>query len=167
MTVIATAACACGNVEFHARGAPIVSAACYCDDCHAGSRQIEALPNAAPALDADGGSEYILYRKDRVTCTKGSSLLKNYKIRADSKTNRVVASCCNSAMMLSFEDSRHWVTMFRKRFSGELPPLEMRICTKFKPENVELPNDLPNYKVFSFKLVGRLLAARIAMLLGR
>ena len=38
------ARCTCGNVEVEAVGAPILSVACYCDDCQKGSRQIEALP---------------------------------------------------------------------------------------------------------------------------
>jgi hypothetical protein len=38
--------CSCGQVECEATGAPIVTVACYCDDCQEGSRQIEELPNA-------------------------------------------------------------------------------------------------------------------------
>ena len=56
--------CSCGSVEVELIGRPIVCAACYCRDCDAGSRQIEALPNATPVRDADGATSYILYRKD-------------------------------------------------------------------------------------------------------
>jgi len=62
-----TASCSCGSVELEAVGAPIASVVCYCDDCQEGSRQIEALPNARPVQDPDGGTAYVLYRKDRVT----------------------------------------------------------------------------------------------------
>ena len=86
---------------------------CYCDDCQEGSRQIEALPNARPAQDPDGGTAYVVYRKDRLRCSRGASLLKGYKIRTISTTNRVIATCCNSAMFLNFDDGKHWVDAMR------------------------------------------------------
>src|ERR1700737_3023290 len=143
-----TARCTCGNVEFEAIGAPIASLVCYCDDCQEGSRQIEALPNARLVQYPDGGTAYILYRKDRVKCSTGAQLLKGHKIREKSATNRVVATCCNSAMAMKFDDARHWVAMYRARFQGDIPPLQMRICTKFKPENAEVRSDVPSYRPF-------------------
>src|SRR5271165_6291620 len=139
-----TARCSCGSVELEAIGAPILSVACYCDDCEEGSRQIEALPNARPVREADGGTAYIVFRKDRFGCTAGAPLLKPYKISESSATSRVVATCCNSPMFLGFDDARHWVSAYRGRFHGDAPPLQMRICTKFRTADVALPNDLPN-----------------------
>ncbi len=161
------ASCSCGSVELNAFGAPIVSSVCHCDDCQTGSRQIEALPGAGPVLDAYGGTAYILYRKDRIECSKASALLKNYKIRETSATNRVVATCCNSAMFIRFDRGPFWVSAYRARFRGDLPPLEMRICTRFKPEDVVLPNDLPSYRGYPLRLMVRLLTAGAAMLLRR
>lgn len=160
-----TASCSCGSVELEVIGAPISSVVCYCDDCQEGSRQIEALPNARPVQDPDGGTAYILYRKDRIKCSRGALLLKSHKIREKSATNRVVATCCNSAMFLNFDDGKHWVSMYRARFQGDIPPLQMRICTKFKPENGDVPNDVRSYSTFPLKFLAKLLAARIAMLL--
>jgi len=162
-----TARCSCGSVEFEAIGTPITSVVCYCDDCQEGSRQIEAFPNAAPVRDTDGGTAYILYRKDRVKCSRGAELLKRHKIREKSATNRVVATCCNSPMMLNFDDSKWWISVYRARVQGDLPPLQMRICTRFKPENGDLPNDVPSYSTFPLKFLAKQLAARIAMLLHR
>jgi hypothetical protein len=51
-----TAQCSCGSVELEIIGAPIISVVCYCDDCQEGARQIEALPNARPVRDPDGGT---------------------------------------------------------------------------------------------------------------
>ncbi len=161
------ARCVCGSVEFEATGAPINCVACYCDDCQEGARQIEALPNAPLVRDPDGGTAYVLYRKDRVRCSRGTELLKNCKIRPKSDTNRVVATCCNSAMLLSFDDSKHWVDLYRSRIQGEVAPVQMRICTKFAPEGSKIPNDVPVYPGFSVRFIGKLLRARIAMLLGR
>ncbi len=97
------ASCACGAVELEAFGKPIVSSVCYCSDCQKGAAQIEALPHAGPVRDPDGGTAYILYRKDRIACTKGAERLKSYKLKETSATNRVVATCCNSAMFLNFD----------------------------------------------------------------
>src|SRR6202011_3757386 len=91
-----TASCSCGSVELEAIGAPITSVVCYCDDWQEGSRSLQALPNARPVQDPDGGTEYILYRKDRVKCSGRAVLLKCYKIRDKSASSRVVAPCCNS-----------------------------------------------------------------------
>ena len=78
---IMTATCACGRVELKAFGRPIVSSVCYCDDCQKGARQIEALPDAGAVSDPDGGTAYVLYRKDRFECSKGGDLLKRYKLK--------------------------------------------------------------------------------------
>jgi hypothetical protein len=161
------ALCACGSVELETSGTPITSAVCYCDDCQEGARLIEALPGAGPVQDRDGGTAYVLYRKDRVRWTKGSALLKSYKIRETSATNRVVAACCNSAMLLNFDDSKHWVDVYRARLCGDVPPLQMRVFTKFRPDNGDLVGEVPSYATFSPKFVMKLLAARIAMILGR
>lgn len=160
-----TARCSCGGVELEAIGAPITSVACYCDDCQEGSRQIEALPNARPVRDPDGGIAYVLYRKDRVECSRGVQFLQRCKITEKLATNRVVATCCNSAMFMNFDDSKHWVPVYRASLQGDAPPLEMRVQTKFKPAGSDLPNDVPSYPAWPLKFMAKLVAARIAMLL--
>ena len=66
--------CSCGQVECEATRAPIVTVACYCDDCQKGSRQIEELPNAPRVRDADGGTAYVLYRKDNASSVQGAAI---------------------------------------------------------------------------------------------
>ena len=161
-----TVVCSCGSVELEVLGTPIVTAACYCEDCQTGSRQIEAAPDAPVILDEHGGTAYVVYRKDRVQCTKGAQFLKGHKIREKTVTNRVVATCCNSAMLLNFDDGKHWVNVYRSRFSVDTPPLEMRICTKFKTGG-DLPNDVPCYPSYPPQFMVKLLAAKVAMLLRR
>ncbi|MBS0471045.1 MAG: hypothetical protein JSR60_08245 [Proteobacteria bacterium] len=167
MTDNLIAGCACGRVEVTAKGPPIVSSVCYCDDCQKGAAQIEALPNAGAVRDPDGGTAYILYRKDRIACSKGADMLKPYKLKDTSITNRVVATCCNTAMFVNFDKGPHWVSAYRARFRGELPPLQFRMCTKFKPEGAVLPNDVPQSPGYPFGLIVRLLASRAAMIFGR
>jgi hypothetical protein len=162
-----TATCACGGVEITATGDPIGSNVCYCDDCRNGADLLEGLPNAATMRDPDGGTAYILFRKDRIACSRGAEHLKSYKLRETSVTNRVVAGCCNSAMFMNFDSGPHWVSAYRARFHGELPPLQARICTKFMPEGTVFPGDVPSYRGYPPGFVFKLLASRAAMLLGR
>ena len=150
-------------------GAPIASTVCYCDTCQEGSRRIEALAgaDAAPILTPGGGTAYILYRKDRVKYSKGAELLRAYKIDEKSTTSRVVASCCNSAMVMRFDDAKHWVPIYRGRFRGnDLPPVQWRICTKFKPANATIPNDnIPSSRMYPVGLMVKLLTAKISMMM--
>lgn len=161
------AACACGKVELQTRGKPIGAAVCYCDDCQAGGRQIEALPGAPPVLDPDAGSSLVLFRRDRLACVKGAELLRAMKVKPKSPTSRHVASCCNSAMYLGFDDGKHWVDVFRTRITeGTPPPIEARMCTRFLPEGTEIPKDAPSTPGFTPAFVMKVMAARVAMLFG-
>ena len=69
-------------------------------------------------------------------------------------------------MYLDFEKG-HWLSMYRTRFRGAAPPVQMRIQTKFKAENSDVPSDVPNYAGYPLKFMAKLVAARIAMLLRR
>ena len=158
------ACCSCGSVEIEALGTPITSAVCYCDSCQEGSREIETLVNAGPVLGPDGGTAYILYRKDRINYSKGAELLKCYKIDEKSATSRVVATCCNSPMVMRFDDAKHWVPVYRARFQGDVPPLEWRICTKFKPENADIPMDIPSSAMYPAGFMWKLLTSKLSML---
>ncbi len=160
-------ACSCGRVEYQATGPAILAVVCYCDDCQEGGRRIEALPNAPPVLGADGGTSCVLYRKDRVRCTRGAELVTKLKLRDKTATNRLVATCCNSALAMSFDDAKHWMPLFRTRLRGETRPLDMRICTKFAPDPEKIPKDVPVHRSFAFSFIARLIGARIAMMFGR
>ncbi|WP_034161501.1 GFA family protein [Sphingomonas sp. ERG5] len=161
-----TAQCACGTVAFETKRAPIITAACYCHSCQEAGRQIEQLSGAPPVLDADGGTQFILYRKDRVTCIKGAEHLADRRLTPQSPTRRVLATCCNSAMFLEFSKG-HWLSMYRARFAGDAPPLEMRVMTRDRRDGVVLPDDVPNLAGHSGKFMGKLFFAWIAMLLRR
>jgi hypothetical protein len=146
------------------RGDAMMTVTCCCDSCQEGSRRIEALPNAPSVREPDGGTAYTLYRKDRVTYVKGSELLEDYKLEENSKTNRVVASCCNSAVLMRFDDARHWIPVYRARLGPNPPPIQMRICTGFMPENGAIPNDVPSHREYPAAFIVKLLSSRVAML---
>ena len=163
----ATARCSCGSVEIEATGAPVTCVVCYCKDCQEAGRQIEAMPKASAFREADGGTAYVVYRKDRVSILRGASLLTKHKLDGKSPTNRVVATCCNSPMLLNFDDGKWWADIYRARHLGNAPSVQMRVCTKSKPENAVIPNDVPSYPAYPFKFIAKLVGARIAMLVGR
>lgn len=157
------AVCRCGEVEFETVGDPILSAACHCASCREAGHQFEALPEATPVSDAHGGTQFLLYRKDRVRCVKGEEYLKEYRLTPGSPTRRVLAKCCNSPMFLEFQNG-HWLSMYRDRFSAaKAPSVDMRVMTRDCPAGVELPDDVPNHPTHSVKFMWRLLAAWAAM----
>jgi hypothetical protein len=162
----ALARCLCGKVELEAQGEPIMSTVCYCESCQEGSRRMEALPNGHPSSGPDGGTPYVIYRKDRVRKTRGSEFLRDLRLEDKSQTRRVVAECCGSPMFLDFEKG-HWLSVYQSVLQGDAPPVEMRTQTRSKPEGVELSDDVPSYPSYPLRFVTKLLRARVAMLFGR
>jgi hypothetical protein len=157
-----TASCRCGAVVLELTGAPIVHTACYCASCQEAGRRMEQLPNAPPVLGADGGTDCVVCRKDRVRCVRGGERLEAHRLKPESPTRRMVATCCNSAMFLDFTKG-HWLTLYRARMLGPVRPLEMRVMTSDRREGVVLPEDVPNYATHSGKFMWKLLAAWVLM----
>jgi hypothetical protein len=154
--------CRCGKVKLEAVGRPILTASCYCASCQEAGSRFERLAFAPPVLNADGGTDYVLVRKDRVQCVSGQEHLEEHRLKPDSPTRRVIATCCNSGMFLDFTKG-HWLAMYRNRFPAGAPPVEMRVMTQGRRDGVELADDLPNYSGPSGKFMLRLLTAWIAM----
>ncbi len=159
--------CTCGAVECVGRGKPISTAVCYCDDCQAAGLQIEALPGAAPVLDPDGGTALTLFRANRFVVVRGAEKLVPHKLRADTITSRMVASCCNTAMLLSFDKGPHWVSVLCNRFAGDQPPIQFRHMTKYRTSHLPYPDEIRTYSKFPVRFLGLVLRDRIAMALGR
>jgi len=163
-TMRRTFSCNCGIVSFEALGMPILSGMCYCDDCQAGSRQMEAL-GADSTCAADGGTHYLTWRDDRLKCLTGSDHLKGHKLRNNAPTERMLTTCCKTPMFLKFRWG-HWTSTYAARYLGDIPALQMRTQTQFARPGVALPNDVPSYRTFPLALFGKLIAARFAMWLG-
>jgi hypothetical protein len=149
-------------VKLEAAGRPILAACCYCASCQEAGRRFQQRPSAPAILDPDGGTDYVLYRKDRVRCATGQEYLEEHRLKPDSPTRRVIATCCNSAMFLDFTGG-HWLTMYRSRLPAGAPPVEMRVMTRDRRDGVALADDLPNYDGHSGKFMLKLVAAWIAM----
>jgi hypothetical protein len=154
--------CRCGQVKLEAVGRPILAVSCYCASCRQAGSRFEQLAAAPPVLNPDGGTDYVLFRKDRVQCVTGQERLAEHRLKPDSPTRRVIATCCNSAMFLDFTGG-HWLTMYRDRFPEGAPPVEMRVMTRKRRDGVVLADDVPNYQGLSGKAMLRLVRAWIAM----
>jgi len=158
-----TASCQCGAVTLELAGKPIVAATCYCHSCQQAGEAFDALPGAPGALDADGGTAYILVRKDRIRWLSGSDRLAEHRLTPDAPTRRFVSRCCNSPMGLEFNKG-HWLSVYSGRIAAEdRPPVEMRTMVRDRREGVALPDDVSNYQAHSGKFMWRLLTAWAAM----
>lgn len=166
VTVGRTASCACGKVRIRATGKPLASAVCYCGDCQAGGRQLEAAGAVADFRDAWGGSPYMTYRNDRFEILAGEELLESHKLKPDAPTTRYVATCCHSAVLLRFGPG-WWSSLYRVRFGDHAAPLEFRTQTANIPDASVLPRDVPVYRSFGPKLFARLIASGLGTFFAR
>ncbi|MBO9499490.1 MAG: hypothetical protein J7496_00430 [Novosphingobium sp.] len=158
-----TVGCACGALELELQGEPFGVVECLCGDCRTAGALIESLPGAPPALDERSASRFVLYRKDRVACRKGGEHLRDHRLTPASPTRRLVATCCNSAMLLDFTKG-HWVSLYAPRWpEAERPRAEMRIQTASLPDPSALPGDIPNHRGFGLGFAFRMLRAFAAM----
>ena len=111
--------CRCGAVELGAWAEPIVVSACYCDDCQAAAQRLAASDNSPPAVSADGGTEFMVFRRDRIACMRGAESLQAMRLTDASKTRRMIAGCCATPMYVTFDDRRPWVSALRASFGAE------------------------------------------------
>src|SRR3546814_3027969 len=65
----------CSSDLLELAGKPIVAATCYCHSCQAAGKEFAALPGAPAVVGADGGTPFVLMRKDRLTWLSGSDRL--------------------------------------------------------------------------------------------
>jgi hypothetical protein len=159
--------CRCGAVEVAAWADPIAVNACYCDDCQAAAEKLAASSGSAPSPSADGGVEFMLFRRDRIACTQGAERLQAMRLTEASKTRRMIASCCTTPMYAAFDDKRPWVSAYRAGFGADAPPVVMRICTRFRRSEAT-PNDgVPSHPGYPASMIVRLLAAWPPTLISR
>lgn len=88
--------CRCGKVSLDLVGPPMMRATCYCDSCQAAAKLLGV------SVDGEGGTDYTLYRKDRIGAVAGLDHLREHRLKADSPTRRMVAECCGTPMLTDF-----------------------------------------------------------------
>lgn len=155
--------CACGRVELEAKGPPLATIVCYCDDCQAAGKQIDALPDGRSGLGRDGGTISVLFRKDLVRCVRGSELLVDHKLRPQSPATRVIASCCNSNMSTRFDN---WMPFSALRtFSVNVDALKPQVCiyTKHAPSPAQIEHAAPQHPRLPLGLQMKVLGAAVTL----
>jgi hypothetical protein len=163
MTDVTELACLCGRVRLEVEKGPIVSSECHCNSCRAAGERIRTLAGAPPFLEQNGGTRFVLYRKDRVRFLEGTPLLRELRLTPESPTRRVVSTCCNTPVFLEFQNG-HWLSLYGCLWpAGTLPPLELRTMTSDLPDTSVLDDAVPNGKRQSISFFAKLLGAWIAM----
>lgn len=163
MTQQAYVSCHCGHVQLQLDNSSILAAECHCTSCRTAGAQLQQLSAATKVLEDNGGTQFVLYRKDRVHFTRGFELLREHRLTPASPTRRVVASCCNTPMFLEFQRG-HWLSVYSRLWpAAARPPIEMRTMISDRTDASALPNDVPNAKHQTFGFMAKLLGAWVAM----
>lgn len=155
--------CACGLVRIEAAGAPILVSECLCDSCRAAAGRLAALPGARSMLTAYGATPAAEYCKDRLRFLSGSDQLREFRLKPDAGSRRVVAACCNTPLFLEMKGG-HWLSVYLHLWPEALRPRpELRTMTGDLPDTSELPSDIPNLRRHTIGFYAKLLGAWIAM----
>jgi hypothetical protein len=163
MSEIIRLACACGQIHLEVQSTPIISAECHCNSCRAAGARLQALPAARPFLEANGGTRFVLYRKDRVRFVEGAGRLKEFRLTSSATTRRAIATCCNTPVFLEFHGG-HWLSLYSCLWpKGTLPPLDIRTMTRDLPDASSLADDVPSGARHTLWFYAKLLGAWIAM----
>lgn len=163
MSVDQTLACACGRTRLRVRGAPILVSECLCDSCRAADRRLAALPGAHSMLTAYGATPSAEYRKDRVEVLSGAGHLREFRLRDDAGTRRVIADCCNTPLFLELKGA-HWLSVYLHLWpQATRPRPAYRTMAGDVDDPAAVPDDIPNLKSHNLSFFARLLVAWVAM----
>ncbi len=155
--------CKCGKVRLAVHARPIVVAECHCDSCRTAAARLAQLPGAEPVTEPNGGTHFVLHRKDRLSFVAGAEHLGAYRLTPQSPTRRVVATCCNTPMFLEFQHG-HWLSLYARLWpEADRPRASMRTMTSDLPAGHALAGDIPNHRTQSLGFFAKLLLAWAAM----
>lgn len=182
-----TAACRCSMTRFTLTGPPLHSVTCYCASCRTAAQIFDQArlerggsgrggsgrgeseggasapePGALPTVTADGGVDYVLYRKDSVRLAENCPPLAEHRLTPGAATRRMVASCCGSPMVLDFTPG-HWLSVYSGRLPPPAPAPRLAIMTRDRPPGPPLPAIPPAHPAQPPAFFLTLLAAWAAM----
>jgi hypothetical protein len=155
--------CACGTYDLELVGDPFITAECHCNSCREAATRLSTLPLGRPMRGDNGGTPFVLYRKDRVRFPDGTALLQGHRLSANAPTRRVVTTCCGTPVFLEFQGA-HWLSLYASLWpQPERPPSQIRTMTSDLPAGATLDDALPAGKWTTAGFYAKLLAAWIAM----
>lgn len=112
---------------------------------------------------ANGGTPFVLYRKDRVRFPDGTSLLQGHRLSDSAPTRRVVTTCCQTPIFLEFSGA-HWLSLYASLWPEQArPALQIRTMTSDLPPGTVLDATLPSGGWPTAGFYAKLLGAWIAM----
>ncbi len=153
-------ACTCGTVAIALDGPPILAAECHCTSCRNAAIRLAPHP---PVQEENGGTRFVLQRKDRVRVLHGEDRLAAFRLTSHAGTRRIVATCCAAPMWLEFNGG-HWISLYAARWpDGTAPAPELRTMTRDAPAGTDLPENIPNASTQSAGFMGRLFWAWVKM----
>lgn len=163
MTETTILICACGQFHLELDGNPFITAECHCNSCREGARRLAALPASRGITAANGGTPYVLYRKDRVRFPDGTALLRAHRLSDTAPTRRVVTACCNTPVFVEFQGG-HWLSLYASLWpDAARPPMQIRTQTADVPAGTTLDDSLPAGRGTTAGFYAKLLAVWIAM----
>lgn len=155
--------CMCGQTQLEVQGPPITSVECCCTSCRDAGIRMRKLDGARPVLTEYNATPFVMYRKDRVRFLAGTDILASFRLKPNSSSERVIATCCNTPVYLDFKHG-HWLSLYGLLWpEGTMPPAKMRTMASDLPEDVTLPGDILNAKKQSLGFFAKLFVAWIAM----
>lgn len=155
-----TLACACGKFHVEVTGEPFVTAECHCNSCREAAGRLDTV---RPMAAENGGTPFVLYRKDRVSFPDGTGLLRGHRLSETAPTRRVVTTCCNTPVFLEFAGA-HWLSLYASLWpEGARPALQIRTMTSDLPPGTTLDDALPAGGWTTAGFYAKLLGAWIAM----
>ena len=126
-------ACACGSVTLEVEGPPILSAECHCTSCRSAAERLDAA-----VAEPNGGTRFVLQRKDRARIVNGDDQLASFRLNPDAPTQRIAATCCGSLMWLEFKGG-HWISVYAARWpNGTAPAPHLRTMVRDAPPGTQL-----------------------------
>lgn len=160
MTATQILACQCGRFHLQISGDPFVTSECHCNSCRDAAGRMQT---SRPMTGDNGGTPFVLYRKDRVQFLDGTGLLRGHRLSEGAPTRRVVTTCCNTPAFLEFQ-SGHWLSLYASLWpEATRPASQIRTMTSDLPSTAQLDTALPSGKWTTTRFYGKLLAAWIAM----
>jgi hypothetical protein len=155
--------CSCGKVQLKVHGAHIASAECHCTSCRNAGARLRAEAATTTFLEPNGGTRYVLHRKDRVHLLTDPSLLRQFRLSETAKTRRVITDCCHTPVFMELRGG-HWLSLYASLWPADVrPPIELRTMVSDLADRSFLPDDVPNCAYQSLGFYARLLGAWIAM----
>lgn len=153
-------ACQCGQFHLELEGEPFIAAECHCNSCREAASRMHTV---RPMTIGNGGTPFVLYRKDRVRFPEGTNMLEGHRLSEKAPTRRVVTTCCSTPVFLEFTGA-HWLSMYASLWPDNArPTIDIRTMTSDLAQPTTLDDSLPAGRWTTAGFYARLLAAWIAM----